>query len=103
RKTGAAVPLLWAHAEYVKLRRSAADGKSFDLIEPAYDRYVLGHRERSAIEVGKVNRQVPAVTVGTRLRIHAGSPVLLHWTSRDWRHSIDSLSTASSFDIQFFE
>ena len=33
--TGAALPLLWAHAEYVKLQRSAADGKIFDLIEAA--------------------------------------------------------------------
>jgi hypothetical protein len=27
--TGSALPLLWAHAEYVKLQRSAADGKVF--------------------------------------------------------------------------
>ena len=27
--TGAAMPLLWAHAEYLKLQRSAADGKIF--------------------------------------------------------------------------
>src|SRR5947199_257925 len=74
RKTGAAVPLLWAHAEYVKLRRSAADGKSSDLIEAAYDRYVRGHREDRPIEVWKFNRRVPAIAIGTRLRIQASSP-----------------------------
>ena len=57
--TGAALPLLWAHSEYVKLQRSAADGKIFDLIEAAYDRYVRGGSERHTIEVWKFNRQVP--------------------------------------------
>src|SRR5262249_1398603 len=32
RPTGSAMPLLWAHAEYIKLVRSATDGKVFDLI-----------------------------------------------------------------------
>ena len=36
---GSAVPLVWAHAEYLKLLRSAVDGKVFDRIEPVYERY----------------------------------------------------------------
>jgi len=34
RPTGSARPLMWAHAEYIKLLRSAADGKVFDLVRP---------------------------------------------------------------------
>jgi glucoamylase len=101
--TGAALPLLWAHAEYVKLQRSAADGKIFDLIEAAYDRYVRGGRESHAIEVWKSNRQVPAVAAGTRLRIQANSPFLLHWTSDEWQHSTDTRSTATGVGIDFVD
>ena len=36
---GSAVPLVWAHAEYLKLLRSALDGKVFDRIDPVYERY----------------------------------------------------------------
>ena len=36
---GSAVPLVWAHAEYLKLLRSAVDGKVFDCIDPVYQRY----------------------------------------------------------------
>jgi glucoamylase len=36
--TNAAVPLLWAYSEYVNLHRSAADGRVFDLVQPAYER-----------------------------------------------------------------
>ena len=103
RKTGAAVPLLWAHAEYVKLRHSVVDGKSCDVIEPAYDRYVRGHREHRPIEVWKFNRQVPMIAVGTRLRIQATSPFLLHWTSDEWLHSTDTRSMATSVDIEFVD
>jgi len=31
RATGSAMPLVWAHAEYLKLRRSIEDGRVFDL------------------------------------------------------------------------
>ncbi len=34
RPAGSAVPLVWAHAEYLKLLRSAVDGKVFDRIDP---------------------------------------------------------------------
>jgi len=99
--TNAAMPLLWAHSEYVKLCRSAADAKVFDCIDAAYDRYVAGSLERSAIEVWKFNRQVPMVSAGTFLRIQRDMPFLLHWTSDEWQNSTDTRSTATSLGIHF--
>lgn len=37
--TGSATPLIWMHAEYLKLLRSKADQKPFDLIPIVYSRY----------------------------------------------------------------
>ena len=37
--TNSATPLAWAHAEYVKLLRSLADGRVFDLYAPVQARY----------------------------------------------------------------
>jgi hypothetical protein len=103
KETSAAVPVVWAHSEYIKLCRSAADGKSCDVIEAAYDRYVRGRREHSANEVWKLNRQISRVTAGTRLRIQAGSPFLLHWTTDEWLHYTDTQSTATNLDIDFVD
>jgi glucoamylase len=103
KTTDAAMPLLWAHSEYVKLHRSAADGKVFDLVEPAYDRYARGNGERQAIEVWKSNRQVQSVSAGTILRIQANSPFLLHWTSDDWEHSADTTSQGTAIGIEFVD
>lgn len=50
------MPLLWAHSEYVKLHRSAADHRVFDLIEPVYERYVTKTGQRKTIEVWKPNQ-----------------------------------------------
>ena len=91
KATGAADPLLWAHAEYVKLLRSIADGRIFDLIEPVAERY-RNEEARPSIEVWKINRQVKCVPVGGLLRIQASSPFSLHWSNDEWvdpaRHRI---------------
>jgi len=87
----------------VKLRRSAADGKSCELIEAVYDRYVRGNREHQPIEVWKFNRQIQAVAAGTRLRIQADLPFLLHWTTDEWRHPVDTRSTATVLGIEFVD
>jgi len=101
--TDAAMPLLWAHSEYVKLHRSAADGQVFDLVEPAYNRYVRRNGERQAIEVWKSNRQVQTVRAGTLLRIQASSPFLLHWTGDEWQHSIDARSQFTAIGVEFVD
>jgi glucoamylase len=101
--TGSAQPLLWAHAEYVKLHRSAADRKVFDLIEAAYDRYVRGNGQRRPLEVWKFNRQVRTIEAGTILRIQASSPFLLHWTTDYWQHSTDAKSKPTAIGIEFVD
>ena len=45
RSAGSAQPLVWAHAEYLKLLRSVADGKVFDRISVVADRYARSQRQ----------------------------------------------------------
>ena len=40
--TGSVCPLLWAHGEYVKLRRSIRDGRVFDAPPQPFKRYLAG-------------------------------------------------------------
>jgi glucoamylase len=101
--TGAAMPLLWAHSEYVKLHRSARDGKVFDRVDAAYDRYVRGARERRPIEVWKHNRRVAAVASDAVLRIQASAPFVLHWTDDEWQHVTDTRSVGTGVGIDFVD
>jgi len=102
KPTGAAMPLMWAHAEYIKLVRSAADGQPFDLIPEAAARYLQTHK-RSAVEVWKPNRQIPAIAAGTNLRILAPQPFILHWTTDEWRSVLDSRASGTALGIHTVE
>lgn len=101
--TGAAMPLMWAHAEYVKLLRSRTDGRVFDLIPPVADRYLKGGAARKPLEVWKFNRQPRAVRAGETLRVIAGAPFALRWTRDEWRTSQDSRSIHTSLGSDYFD
>jgi glucoamylase len=101
--TDAAQPLVWAHAEYVMLQRSLTDGKIFEVVDPAYERYVRGHGTRRSIEVWKFNRQVRSAPAGTLLRIQAAAPFVLHWTSDEWQRSTDTKSKGTVIGIHFVD
>ena len=92
KPAGSAMPLMWAHAEYVKLLRSVADERIFDLIEPVAARY-LGARPRAAWQVWKPDRRVQTTAAGSTLRILASTPFRLHWSRDGWQTSSDSNST----------
>ena len=75
RPTGGAMPLLWAHAEYIKLVRSAADGQVFDLIPEVADRYRRTRtptRWKSGSSIGRSEQCVPEGFFGFRHLLHFG-------------------------------
>lgn len=100
KPTGSAMPLMWAHAEYLKLLRSSADGVVFDLIPEVAERYRNG-QPRAPIEVWKHNRRIPAVPPGCKLRVQAPEPFLLHWTKDEWHHVHDSRSVHTAVGIDY--
>jgi glucoamylase len=84
RPTGAAMPLVWAHAEYVKLLRSVTDGQLFDRISAVADRY--GRDKRPClIEVFRLDRQIHSMVAGKKLRMLADAQFFLVWTLDDWK------------------
>lgn len=99
---GSAMPLMWAHAEYIKLLRSVADGRVFDCIPAVAERYLQG-RGRKDLEVWKPIRQVREVTSGQSLRIQWPAPFRLHWSTDDWQTANDVASTPTGLGIEFVD
>ena len=63
---------MWAHAEYLKLLRSAVDGKVFDRIDTVYERYCKPRAESNCVhnlEVYSCRRPIQKITAGDTLRI----------------------------------
>ncbi|MGA7763653.1 MAG: glycoside hydrolase family 15 protein [Candidatus Binataceae bacterium] len=102
KPTGAAMPLMWAHAEYLKLLRSAADGVVFDLIPEVAARY-RDNKPRGPIEIWKRNRQIESVTLPCKLRIQSAEPFMLHWSKDEWHHPNDSRSTHTAVGVNFVD
>ncbi|MGV2827721.1 glycoside hydrolase family 15 protein [Myxosarcina sp. GI1(2024)] len=92
RPTGAAMPLMWAHAEYIKLLRSRKDGRVFDFVPEVGDRYLNNYNSKP-MEVWKFHRQVTTIDKGTILRIQADKSFKLHWTNDEWQAIQDLEST----------
>jgi glucoamylase len=102
RPTGGPMPLLWAHAEYLKLVRSAADGRVFDSIPEVVGRY-RKRRSAAPMEIWKFNRQVRCLPAGGTLRVQASAPFRLHWTCNDWERANDTGSTATGTGAEFVD
>jgi glucoamylase len=102
RPTGAVMPLMWAHAEYIKLLRSVKEGQVFDLIPAVADRY-LRQRNCRPLEIWKINRQPRSIDAGMTLRVQAAAAFVLRWTNDDWLEVHDSPSTPTGLQIEFVD
>ncbi|MDD2877237.1 MAG: glucan 1,4-alpha-glucosidase [Acidiphilium sp.] len=83
RPSGSAMPLVWAHAEYIKLLRSLRDGAVFDMPPQTVRRYQVEKvqpRCRDWREAWRRSR-MPA---GQALRVEIDAPGTIHWTDDDW-------------------
>ena len=78
------MPLVWAHAEYIKLLRSVTDGRVFDRVDAVAERYATP-RARGTIEVWRRDRQVPRMSVRRRLRVEAEERFELRWSVDGWK------------------
>jgi glucoamylase len=103
RPTGSAMPLMWAHAEYVKLLRSVSDGRVFDLIPEVAERYLGDRKACQLFEIWKPNRRVRLVKKGYTLRIQAPASFHLHWTGDEWGTVKDTPSSATTLGIDFVD
>jgi glucoamylase len=87
RSAGSAQPLVWAHAEYIKLLRSVADGHVFDRIPIVEARYAVLPSQRtfqSRLEVFQTGRPISAMAQGSTLRIVDANHFTVVWTSDNW-------------------
>jgi glucoamylase len=102
RPTGSAMPLVWAHAEYLTLLRSVADGQVYDFLPEVAARYQSG-RKRKSLEIWKPNRHAPRVAAGGTLRVQAPGAFLLHWTADEWRTTTDTQANTLPIGISFVD
>lgn len=83
RPAGSAMPLMWAHAEYVTLCRSLRNGLVFDKPPQTVKRYLVG-KTGSPRCIWKPGHRIESLPRGKLLRIETLEPAVVHWTANDW-------------------
>jgi len=88
RPAGSAMPLAWAHAEYIKLVRSMALGRSIDRPEAAWARYE-GVRPTARRATWRFDAPRPTMIAGRRLRFELMAPCRVRCSVDGWRTHVD--------------
>jgi glucoamylase len=82
--SGSAMPLVWAHAEYIKLLRSLRDGRVFDVPPHPVARY-RRDKVTSSLATWRFNQKTRSFARGRIVRIELLAPAKVHWSADGWR------------------
>ena len=102
KPTTAAMPLMWAHAEYIKLLRSIQDGKVFDFIPEVAERF-RNRANRKDLEVWTPHRRLQSVAAGSTLRIQTSTEFRLRWSADEWQTANDSDAASVAISSHFVD
>ncbi len=99
KPSGSAMPLVWAHAEYIKLRRSLLDGKVFDMPPQTVQRYLV-QKTSSPFMAWRFNNKIRTIIAGKILRIEVQAAAMIHWSADHWHTVHDTMTRNPGVDIQ---
>ena len=102
RPSGSAMPLVWAHAEHIKLLRSLKDGAVFDMPPQTFERYVKNSAPLAPI-VWRITSESSSITAGRILRLEFLEPATIRWSPDNWKSVKDNKTNDTGFHTHIFD
>jgi glucoamylase len=102
RPSGSAMPLVWAHAEYVKLLRSLKDGRVFDMPPQTVERYLKANTGSNLLS-WRFNNKRLSIPAGKILRIELLAKATVHWSADNWQTVKDMETHATGLDTYILD
>jgi glucoamylase len=102
KPSGSGMPLVWAHAEYIKLSRSLRERKVFDMPPASAKRYLV-EKKRSGLESWRFSDKIKSLSKGKNLRIEVLAPACVRWSIDGWKTSRDSETKDSKCGVHFVD
>jgi glucoamylase len=102
KPSGSAMPLVWAHAEHIKLLRSLADNAVFDRPPQPVRRY-LREKRAARCRPWRPDWRPPSVPVGRVLRLDLPEAALVHWSTDGWQTRGDTLTRDTGLGVHTVE
>ncbi len=81
--SGSAMPLVWAHAELVRLTRSLHERRAYGFPAHIAERYA-SRKQSNVISFWRLDYQIDHISPGERLRIELPEAALVHWSQDSW-------------------
>ncbi len=96
--SGSARPLVWAHAEYLKLCRSLRDGRVFDRPPQTVQRYLVDKTTSHRV-IWRFNNKVRTMPAEAALRIETRASAVVHWSVDGWRTVQDTATRDTTLGV----
>jgi glucoamylase len=100
RPAGSAMPLVWAHAEHVKLLRSLSDGRVFDAPSDEVGKLFRSCRPPAWVP-WRFNNKCREIPEGKDLRIELPGTALVRWTSDHWQTVREVPTRTTTLGIEY--
>lgn len=100
KASGSAMPLVWAHSEYMKLCRSLKAKKIFDMPAQTRERYLV-NKTSSNIFIWNFNNQHKYFPKEKNLRLHCLVSATIRWTKDDWATWEEETTLDSGLGVHF--
>lgn len=97
RPSGSAMPLVWAHAEFLKLTLAVKRGAPIERLNCVAERY--RHPKRVTLLHWRDTSPCGELPAGMQLSVESGEPFELHYGHDDWQDVADLQSTPVSFGM----
>ncbi len=97
--SGSAQPLVWAHAEYLKLRRSIREGRIFDQPPQTVARYAAGGNRTTPYALWRVNQKLRTMAAGKTLRVETLARATVVWGVDGWQHVRETETVDTSLGV----
>jgi glucoamylase len=102
KPSGSAMPLVWAHAEFIKLAVSRQLRRPFDRPETVWQRYG-GRRPTPDYALWMPRVPIDELATGHTLRICLPEPAVVHWGVDGWQRIADTASVDQGLDMHVVE
>lgn len=98
KPSGSAMPLVWAHAEYVKLLRSLKERRVFDMPPQTVERYIKGKTESKRV-TWRFNNKCQSMPTSKTLRMELLAKASVHWSTDNWQTVNDTETRDTGLNI----
>ena len=100
KPSGSAMPLAWAHAEYLKLCRSIKSRRIFDMPQQTRQRYLID-KIKSNIFTWNFGNKFKSIPKYRTLRIQSHAMATVRWTTDNWLTYQDTTTLDSGLGVHY--